>query len=269
MGEHDTDVDELRPTFDEDATPTDEIDPLCHVCRGGRIFVSRATVGGSSETRFDHCPACNAKGTVSQATLDAWHAANPNGVVDVPDEPTPVAVAELYASLRRAWVSRFNASPRRASLLCLLSQWALETGRGKHCHNWNLGNVKWSPGYTRTMFRCSEVGTDGKERYFDPPHPCTWFRAFEDLDHGVADYLHVLHDGHFAPAWASVEAGDVHAFAVELKALGYYTASEALYERGVASLFAEFDAAIPPDPDTAAVVGGIQERPFDPEGEPA
>jgi flagellum-specific peptidoglycan hydrolase FlgJ len=123
-----------------------------------------------------------------------------------------------------------------------MAQSALETGRWKHCHCWNLGNVKSSFGDGRdfTFFRCNEV-LSGKTVWFDPPHPYTRFRAFRTLAEGAVDHLAFLRGlTRYKIAWQWVMAGDPHAFVQALKAAGYFTADEAPYERSVASLFNEF-----------------------------
>lgn len=169
-----------------------------------------------------------------------------------PDVLTKVTVPEMFAALRSAWRDAFREGPKRESLLVLLSQWALETGRGKSMHCFNLGNVKHVPGDGRdfTYFRCNEI-LNGKEVWFDPPNPASCFRAYASLDEGAADYLALLHR-RFASAWPAVVAGAPGDFARALYDARYYTADPRLYTRTLVSLFDEFSRTIPPDPDPAA-----------------
>jgi flagellum-specific peptidoglycan hydrolase FlgJ len=162
----------------------------------------------------------------------------------IPNTLTVVHPPDLYTALRVAW-----PSGSRASALVLLSQWAFETGRGKACHCYNIGNIKHVPGdgHDFTQFRCNEI-IGGKMVWFDPPNPATSFRAYETLALGVADYLRVLQKT-FASAWPAVLAGDPAAFAVSLHNAHYYTADPSVYSRNLVSLFREFDHTMPPDPD--------------------
>lgn len=168
----------------------------------------------------------------------------------LPDLLTPCSPADLYAALRAAWPDMCPGDPcTRASLLVLLGQWALETGWGKSCHRWNLGNAKHVPGdgHDYVQFRCSEV-IGGKEIFFDPPNPATSFVAFPTLDEGARYYLGSLRH-RFAFAWPSVLAGDPAGFSHALKVAHYYTADEALYTHAMVGTVAHAAALIPADPD--------------------
>ena len=181
---------------------------------------------------------------------------------ELPDRLTPCAVADVGLALYVAWRELFGEEPGRGSLLVLLAQWALETGRGKACHCYNLGNAKSvdGDGYDYTFFRCNEV-IGGRVVWFDPPHPACRFRAFETLEAGAADYLALLHR-RFASAWPAVLAGDPADFAHRLKAARYYTANEAAYAAGLTSLFCEFDRTVPRD------VPGVPDVTSAPTGDP-
>lgn len=152
----------------------------------------------------------------------------------MPDKLTPASSADVYDAL-----GRVAYGLGRESRLVLLSQWALETGGGRACHCWNLGNVKHvkGDGRTWTMFGCTEV-LSGRVVRFEPPDPQTWFRAFATIDDGATDYVEIL-KGRFAAAWPAVEAGDVAAFGHALKLQRYYTADEHAY---IALLQREHDA---------------------------
>ena len=166
---------------------------------------------------------------------------------------TTATVAELSRALVHSWGEA--TAPSADGLAVLVAQWALETGWGKSCHAWNLGNVKsvQGDGHDYTFFACWEVLTkaqaasalatatlradgtgpnvttgkarnDGKvEVWFYPDHPGCRFRAFDSLEHGAAAYLAKLRS-RFARAWPYVEAGDPSGFAAALKSQGYFTA---------------------------------------------
>lgn len=156
----------------------------------------------------------------------------------IPDRLTPVSSKEMLAAFTRA-----APELHRASLLTLLAQWALETGSGRSMHLFNAGNIKGKPGggdgRSWTFFRCNEI-INGKEVWFDPPHPACCFRAYDTLDEGVADYLATMRK-RFASAWPAVEAGDPARFAHLLKVARYYTASEAGYTSALVALFKRLD----------------------------
>jgi hypothetical protein len=161
---------------------------------------------------------------------------------------TPAHPAEVFTALRAAWDDSVDdTAPNRASILVLLSQWALETGFGHACHRWNLGNAKHVPGdgHEYVMFACSEI-ISGVEVWFQPPARQTWFVAFESLSDGAEYYLRSLRK-QFASAWPAVIAANPAEFAHLLKLSHYYTASEALYVAGLMRCYRQLDVAIPPD----------------------
>lgn len=192
---------------------------------------------------------------------------------ELPARRTPATAQEVFSALGRAWRSRFSEEAKKESLLVLLAQWALETGRGKSMWNYNIGNVKGRPdgsdGRSWTFFACNEIlsvraanamvakaglretGTGEKDAvitstkdgmatvWFYPNHPACCFRAFRTLDEGAVDYLELLHR-RFASAWPAVLAGDPVQFARLLKAARYYTADENHYARGLSSIYAEY-----------------------------
>lgn len=158
------------------------------------------------------------------------------------DEVKQIGEGEATYSLREAWKTIYGTYPSNKSLALLWSQWALETGRGKAIHCYNFGNLKRSSDDSTdwTMFRCSEI-LNGKEVFFDPPHPQTHFRAYHTAIDGAADYILFLSKRkRYAKAWVQVQKGDAAAFSHELKVAGYYTANEARYTEMVVKLTTEF-----------------------------
>ena len=182
---------------------------------------------------------------------------------------TPVTALVMYDALERAWVANFGDFPKRESLLVLLAQWAIETGRGAGMHNFNVGNVKSvaGDGHDFTFFTCNEImgivaahhavlasplaeiEWESQERMvasvlFHPAHPACRFRAFETLEAGVIDHLAFL-ARKFKTSWAAVVAGDPALFAHLLKLNGYYTGDEdnghgGGYGPNMRALFREF-----------------------------
>ena len=175
----------------------------------------------------------------------------------VPRVQTHTAPVELYTALRGAWTGLIGSEPSRASLLVLLAHWALETGFGAACWNWNLGNVKHVKGDGRDYFgvRHNEI-VNGKTIWLDADdteEPKDPFRAFHGLAEGVSDYLGILR-GQFGFAWPAVEAGDAASFCHALRQRGYYTSDEALYTAGVMRCYHQLDASIPIDPEPVAAM---------------
>lgn len=141
---------------------------------------------------------------------------------------TPATVPELADALERAWREELRSEPSRAPLLVLLAQWHLETGGGKACIAWNLGNAKSVPGdgYDWVEFQTTEVVRGVVV------HLAQRFRAFASLEEGATDYLRLL-VRRFAIAWPAVLAGDAAGFAVALHDAHYYTAHVEDYTRGM------------------------------------
>ena len=146
------------------------------------------------------------------------------------------------------------------SLLVLLSQWSVETGGGRACWNWNLGNKKRIPGRPFTMLRntweilrspvtgphvTSSIDQgDGTWRVtFQPPHPQTHFQAFDSAEAGIFAYVDGMRR-RFARAWVTLADGP-EAFAHALKTLRYYTAPADAYARSMRVAFDRFAISMP------------------------
>lgn len=173
----------------------------------------------------------------------------------VPKQQTLCTPHDLYSSLHQAWLQCCqDSTPTRNGLLVLLAHWALETGFGHSCWNWNLGNYKHvlGDGHDYYQVRCNEI-IGGQTVWLDPPNPGCSFIAFEDLATGASHYLTALR-GTFRAAWPAVCAGDPAQFCHLLKIARYYTADEAVYASGVVRCFRQLDSQIPnvefnvPDP---------------------
>ncbi len=167
-----------------------------------------------------------------------------------PPTLTPSTPNLVYAALVEAWRKMFDETPTQESIVVLVSQWALETGWGSTCHNFNLGNVKAreDDGLDHTYYPCWEVLTRPEayavaahpgERsdkkpgpdvviasedsvqgtavvWYYPDHPGCRFQSFRTLDAGAEAYLKVLFH-RYRRAWSSVILGDPAGFAQALK----------------------------------------------------
>lgn len=168
---------------------------------------------------------------------------------------TPATALELALAAVRS-----IAEIPREGFAILWAQYCGETGRGQHCYNFNIGNVKhvagdgfdyvelhgvWE-GMTREGFDRAKAGAfgayvslDDSEGHrtavaprlavrFDPPHPATWFRAYDSLTHAVDEHARFL-EARFPLAWEAVLIGDLGLFVHQLRARGYFTANEISY----------------------------------------
>jgi hypothetical protein len=160
----------------------------------------------------------------------------------LPDAITPLTAKQVALAFRSAFETLVGQTPSNACLALMVAHSALETGRWKSIHCFNLGNIKAGPDYEGyyCQFRCNEV-IGGKVQWFDPPHPQTNFRAFTSLDVGALDHLRFLSQRkRYAAAWETMLTGMPLAFVDALKRAGYFTADEGPYSRAVASLWNEY-----------------------------
>ncbi len=163
----------------------------------------------------------------------------------IPDRLNAASVEEIFYALKLGLKEVYKQDFSFESIVVLLAHSALETGRWKvGLHRWNFGNVKAYPdklkdGEFFTLFRCGEI-LNGKEVFFDPPHPQCAFRAYKTRDEGISEHLKFLQRKRYAKAWQMVLKGDPAAYAHELRVGGYYTANEKIYTKTLVKLFNEY-----------------------------
>lgn len=183
----------------------------------------------------------------------------------LPAVPTPVREIEFLAE-----VQKLEPQLSPAALSVLLAHWGIETGRGKKCIAYNVGNIKaptisqnhycYFATYERLLtmhadrvveasteqapaIKIQDFGSNFTLVLFRPSHPACRFRAYETLADGVADYLDFLKEK-FGPAWEFVESGDPLMFAHKLKEKGYYTAEEGVYAKALKRLWGQYMSLI-------------------------
>jgi hypothetical protein len=111
---------------------------------------------------------------------------------EIANKLTPINEEQAGQSIAAAYKRVTGKKPSKKILKLLLGQWALETGNGKFVHNYNYGNIKASSGSPYVQhFRCSEI-IDGKEVFFDPPHPQTAFAAYKTAEDGAVAFINTL-----------------------------------------------------------------------------
>lgn len=198
--------------------------------------------------------------------------------IKISNRLTPVTPLQFLQGLAQAWVNLFTIPPNPSSLLVLMAQSALETGRWKYIHNYNFGNAKSVAGDGRDFcfFACFEVFSKAVAAayeanskpeapakiteqhsngtatvWFYPEHPACRFRAYQVLNGdntidewsslvlGMTDYLGMLNK-RFNKCWQAVLDGQPEEFVRALKAQGYFTAELQPYIDIENALFKEF-----------------------------
>jgi len=183
---------------------------------------------------------------------------NPKEVVTRRTTPT---AREVVLMLRQVWSDLTENGART-----LTAQFMAETGEGRYCFNWNLGNVKAGANethmYLRDVWECdsqsgaraqvdqsgglAHIATADEIRkhgwkcprtvvVFEPPHPQCRFRAYSSLADGAQRWLgHHQKIAQKNPQFlTALNNGDVAAVAKALKQVGYYTAAESDYARAM------------------------------------
>lgn len=197
---------------------------------------------------------------------------------EVRTQTTVATIPGVYEAVRANWPELTDAGGR--TLTC---QFVAETGEGKSCFNWNLGNMK-SPRtdvphmYLQFTWECygekqaeaAMRANPGLVRYaepdeirkrgwrcvnrvvvFTPPHPAARFRAFASLSEGAKRW--VAHHQRIATTQAgyleALNAGDIPEVARRLDRAKYASASEADYRKGMLGAKPKVDAKLgPPAP---------------------
>jgi hypothetical protein len=227
-------------------SPDGRVDPGGHTlealnfCASGKTYVPKQTVSVTSPGRkyTDHPK-------------------------EVPTKTTTPTAAQVVAMLRQVW-PELNEHGART----LAAQFLHETGGGKYCFNWNLGNVKAKAGELH-MYLQNVWEVDTPERVqaqvakssglahiagaeeikkrgwscpagkaiavFAPPHLQCRFRAYESLQDGAQRWVaHHRSTARKQPDYIDhLNAGNTTAVAKTLKKVNYYTGGEADYADGM------------------------------------
>ena len=150
---------------------------------------------------------------------------------------TNISIKDFISSLVFVWKELFGNIPTKQSVGVILSQWSIETGQGRSCWNYNIGNVKAFdiPGKNIDYIALKGVWeiVKGKRIVLSENDPGAWFLAFPTLNSGMKHHLNFLKNKRYKVAWSAVESGSVKDFAHLLKVNGYYTAPEADYVKGM------------------------------------
>jgi hypothetical protein len=218
----------------------------------------------------------------SQVTIDTAPASSAPGkkytdaANEFPVQRTTPTAAQVVGMLQLSWP---ELTPNGARTLT--AQFMAETGGGKYCFNWNLGNVKAGANdphmYLANVWECdSQAGADGQVAragglariataeesakhgwkcpnvvvVFSPPHAQCRFRAYSSLADGAQRWLshHKTIAANNPDFLTAINAGDVAAVAHSLKMARYYTAAEADYARAMTRTKADIDKQLGPLP---------------------
>jgi hypothetical protein len=185
-----------------------------------------------------------------------------------PPMRTPLSFQQAKECMHWALKWILGKDPSDEVLALAMAKCALETGRWQQIWLNNWGNVK-AGGEHRGMFTCIVLNEvlNGKLVWFAPEgqlscapskggkligvpiavpdgHPQTRMRAYASEFSGVESYIDFVANGRYKAAFAQLLKGDAVAYVHALKIAMYFTADEAPYARGVASLQREMLARI-------------------------
>jgi len=197
-----------------------------------------------------------------------------NPLEEITTKTTPSA-RDVIAVLKTNWPELTENGART-----LTAQFMHETGSGKYCFNWNLGNVKAGANephmYLKGVWEVvgSEAAAESEATkanglahvasadeikkhgwscpegkaivVFDPPHPQARFRAYASLSDGAQRWigLHKKIAQKFTNYLTDVNAGDCAKVAKTLKQAGYYTGGEQDYANNMTSIKKKIDAEL-------------------------
>lgn len=157
---------------------------------------------------------------------------------------TPIGMRDFALALIRCLKSS-NVVPTKRAAGVFWAQYALETGAGPFCWNYNLFNHKCTQamalaGVPYMMLANTWEIENGKKVIYQPPHPATWFRSYASFEAAMSHHIQAVKNGRYASSWEPLMNGDVREYAARLRARGYYTAPLDSYQRLLAVKMAEW-----------------------------
>ncbi len=256
-------------------TPHDPL-PVTGVCDGLTIeviedFQRRVLKSESPDGRIDPGgPTLKALNASASSGPGKKFTSSPN---EVPTKNTIPNPGEVVDALKTDWKDLTETGART-----LTAQFMHETGGGRYCFNWNLGNVKAGEDklhmYLKNVWECdspkeaddqiaksaglARFATDEEIRekgwscpagkkvvVFQPPHRQCRFRAYPSLTEGVQIWLeHHKKIANKNPNYVTeVNGGNCAGVAKSLKEAGYYTGAEADYAKSMTAQKKKIDAA--------------------------
>jgi hypothetical protein len=148
---------------------------------------------------------------------------------------TSVSEPEMVQAIIAGWRDLFGNIPTKEQIALLMAQNDLETGHRNAMWNYNVGNITTNGNGLYNFF--DDLTTE------EQISPGSWnkmnlkYRAYDNLEDGVKDYLKLLSSNHYSQAWQHILHPDPVAFSKSLKSGGYYTADEDKYTKLLSSLY--------------------------------
>lgn len=214
--------------------------PITNAIFSGTIFLvdyqDRMVISGSKDWKYE--------GFITQPTTAGL---NPTQLLKIAIEYRPQALKyypateqDLAQALRSAYVHVYGEDPTAETLAGGWAQATLEAGRPLKFPNYNIGNIKATPGGIKSgqpyfIKGAIEFTPDGKKTII--PHD-TW-ASFSSLEEGAAAYWKLIKNK-YSSAQEWMAAGDPISASVALGKGGYFTANIAKYSQAMQNLYKEF-----------------------------
>lgn len=168
---------------------------------------------------------------------------------EVEQKTTPVSEPELVATLISSSRQMFNMELTKPQVAVLIAHINLETGSSgagwqgggvgnTSMHNYNLGNIQWTPGSGHDYFVGGDRTKDIHGNWVGTHYK---FLAFPTLEEGIKFYLRAIHSRGGGKVWNAILQGDTSAFAQELKSTRYYEEDESKYEAAMQARLKNFN----------------------------
>lgn len=156
-------------------------------------------------------------------------------MIVVPRINTKISTKEAIEALVYGWNKTVNTCPDKSSIGILVAQWAFETGWGKFCWNYNLGNHRTYDGYLGKAIELASA-----DEYINGKRVIVggYFQAFDSKEEGGEAHVRLLSQNpRYKEGWKILnENPDPVLFVKAIKKAGYFTGDESVYARGVASI---------------------------------
>lgn len=156
-------------------------------------------------------------------------------MIIVPRIQTKISTKEAIEALVFGWNGIVKTCPPKESIGILVAQFAFETGWGKFCWNYNLGNHRTYNGYEgkATELPGADEVIDGKKVIVGG-----YFQAFDSKEEGGEAHIRLLFNNpRYSLAKQILTEDPVpEKFVAAIKKAGYFTGDEVTYSRGVASI---------------------------------
>lgn len=168
---------------------------------------------------------------------------------EVEQKTTPVSEPELVSALISGANRLFGTTLTKPQVSVLVAHINLETGSSgagwqggsvgnTSMHNYNFGNIQWTPGSGHDYFVGGDRTKDANGKWIGTHYK---FLAFPTLEDGAAYYLKFIHNSRGGKVWNAALEADPSAFSRELKHSGYYEEDESKYESAMNARLKNFN----------------------------